>query len=87
MAAAFISHRPSGRAQREMSAPDDTRLAEVQRRIEEAQAAVDLQRTLVLELQRKGKHAAEERRLLLRYIEILTLHQEELDRIKQADDA
>jgi hypothetical protein len=70
-----------------MSAPDDNRLAELRRRIEETQAAVDLQRTLVLELQRKEKNAAEERRILLRYIEILTLHQEELDRIMQESEA
>ena len=70
-----------------MSAPDDNRLAELRRRIEETQAAVDLQRTLVLELQRNGQDASAAKRLLLRCIEILTLHQEELDRIKQADDA
>ena len=70
-----------------MSGHDETRLADIQHRIEEAQAVVDLQRTLVLELQRNGKDAVEEKRILLRCIEILTLHQEGLERIREAADA
>jgi len=80
-------YRPIGNIKGDMSGDKDKRLAEIQLRIGEAQALVDLQRTLVLELQRKGRDAAEEKRILLRWIEVLTLHQEELDRIRQEPDA
>ena len=70
-----------------MSKPDDNRLADAQLRVEEAQAVVDLQRTAFLELQRNGQDAREAKQLLLRCIEFLILHQEELDRIKQESNA
>ena len=70
-----------------MSKPDDNRLADAQLRVEEAQAVVDLQRAAFLELQRNGQDAREAKQLLLRCIEFLILHQEELDRIKQESNA
>ena len=70
-----------------MSKPEDTRLAEVQLRVEEALVVVERQRMVALELQRNGQDAREAKRLLLHCIEILTHNQEELDRIKQESDA
>ena len=68
-----------------MSGPIDRRLAEAQLRIEEALAVVERQRTVVLDLQRNGEDASEAKQLLLRVIEVLTLHQEEWDRRQEAD--
>ena len=82
----YISSAQQTNVWREMRGPDENRLADTQLRVEEAQAVVDLQRAVVLELQRKGQDAREAKQLLLRCIEFLILHQEELDRIKQGSD-
>lgn len=70
-----------------MSEPDDTRLAEVQLLVEESMVVVEKQKAIVLELQRKGEDASAAKRLLLRCIEILTIHQEEMDRVRQTSNA
>ena len=48
---------------RKMTAPKDTRIAEVQLRVEETREAVDMQQMVVQDLQRQGQDATEEKRL------------------------
>ena len=62
-----------------MADDSDDELKESELLVLEAQLIVDRQRRVVLALQAKGEDASEAKRLLLRFIEILTMHEQNRD--------
>ena len=60
----------------------DDELKETELLVLEAQLAVDRQRRIVMDLQAKGEDASEAKRALLRFTEVLTMHEQNRDALR-----
>ena len=63
----------------------DDELKETELLVLEAQLAVDRQRRIVMELQEKGEDASEAKRVLLRFTEVLTMHEQNRDALRASE--
>jgi len=61
---------------------DDEALKEAELLVLDAQLVVDRQRKVVMDLLAKSQDASEAKRLLLRFTEVLTLHEQTRDLLK-----
>ena len=60
----------------------DDELKETELLVLEAQLAVDRQRRIVMDLQAKGEDASEAKRALLKFTEVLTMHEQNRDALR-----